>query len=141
MTHHKTINTGANNTDSAQAVKVALSTVDSHAPVDFGAIYRRAARKKQAKRITRIVPLAAAALLALGAIPLANRSIERQRLLEEAVAYQTELIFSNSDTRTSPWATSWTGETWQDVGSTAYSVTDTGAGGSWWLSPVDSQSY
>jgi hypothetical protein len=136
MTHHR-----ATETDSVQAVKAAFSTVDTDSPVDFDGVYRRAARKRRARRTMRIVPLAAAAILALGAIPVANRSIERRRLLEEAVAYQTELIFSSSNTQVGVPATSWTGEAWPDVGSTAYSVTDAGGEGSWWLSPVDSHSY
>lgn len=127
--------------DTGKAVKAAYAGVGSNSRVDFDAVYRRAARKKQARRVSRLVPLAAAALLVLTAIPLVNRRIEERRLLEEAIAYQTELIFSSTGADSGLPGAPWIDDPWSAGGTDIYFATASGEGGSWWLSPVDSQSY
>lgn len=96
------------------------------ADVDFADVYARARRKSRRRRAIRLLPPAAAAvfILSIGA-PILGDVLAERALLAEAVAYQTEQLFSD---------TSWE----LTVGTQTIEPESTDP---WWLTPVGTSSY
>jgi hypothetical protein len=128
-------------TNVTQKVREAFAGVGGGEPVDFTGVYRRAACRRRGRRVRRLLPLAAAAVLVFATLPFAGRRMEQRRLFREAVAYQTELIFESSVIGTSPAGIDWPSDLFRETTVESYHASESGDFGSWWLAPVEPSSY